>query len=163
LSISKHIEACYGIPATNGKDRYFTCRACGAMGVDTEVNVPSKIGGTGKKMGKKREKMRQIGRPRECVLCSHDKGTHAMHPLLDVHGKKGRQLVWKGHDGGEKRLAWVHTLCAGLISGNRATASCVYGKFLILVVFYSIHGSPFSYFQDVVQIVSYQMKIPIRR
>ena len=131
LSIPKHIEACYGIPATDGKDRYFTCRACGAMGVDIEVNVPSKIGGTGKKMGKKHEKMRQIGRPRECVLCSHNKGTHAMHPLLDVHGKEGRQLVWRGHDGGEKRLAWVHTLCAGLISGNRATDSCVYGKFLI--------------------------------
>ena len=131
LSITKYIEACYGIPATDGKDRYFTCRACGAVGVDVEVNVPSKIGGTGKKMGKKHEKMRQVGRPRECVLCSHDKGTHAMHPLLDVHGKKGRQLVWRGHDGGEKRLAWVHTLCAGLISGNRATDSCVYGKFLI--------------------------------
>ena len=92
----------------------------------------------------------------------------AMHPLLDVHGKNGRQLVWKGHDGGEKRLAWVHTLCAGLIAGNRATASCVYGKFLIstscisLYTLYRFHLFS-NLFQDVVQIVSYQTKIPILR
>ena len=84
MSISKHVEACYGIPATDGKDRYLTCHACGAMGVDVEVNVPSKIGGTGKKMGKKCEKIRQIGRPRECVLCSHDKGTHGK--VICVYG-----------------------------------------------------------------------------
>jgi len=94
-----------------------------------EVNVPSKIGGTGKKMGEKRQRMSQSVRPRECVLCSHDKGgKHAMHPLLDIHGKEGRQLVWRGHDGGDERLAWVHTVCAGVVAANPITNGCVYGE-----------------------------------
>ena len=151
-------ELCYGMPETTTKDPDFSCHACATVGRDVEVNVPSIIGGEadGKKKNERaaatRKTMRQERRPTECVLCSHDGGVHAMHPLLDVHGPEGRQLVWRGHrgggkkrkrrskggeewgddgdgDGGEEgeRLAWVHTLCAALICQHPRTRGCVYG------------------------------------
>jgi len=125
-------ELCYGMPETDCKDPNFVCHACRAVGTEVEVNAPSKIGGCGKKMGEKRELITQKQRPTECVLCTHDKGIHAMHPLLDTHGQEGRQLVWNGRDGGkgkggDRKLAWVHTLCAAVICANPQTKSSVYG------------------------------------
>ena len=121
-------ELCYGMLETKCKNPDFVCHACNAVGKEVEVNVPSKIGGCGNKTGHKRELMKQIYRPTECLLCSHDKGIHAMHPLLDTHGKEGRQLVWNGRGkNGKKRLAWVHTLCANVIGSNPRSVSQVYG------------------------------------
>ena len=65
---------------------------------------------------KQRSSMKQLDRPAECVLCSVKTGIHAMHPLYDQFGKFGRQLVLPASGVGfmkkERRLAWVHTLCA---------------------------------------------------
>lgn len=65
---------------------------------------------------KQRTSMKQLDRPAECVLCSVKTGIHAMHPLYDQFGKFGRQLVLPASGVGfmkkERRLAWVHTLCA---------------------------------------------------
>ena len=125
-------ERCYGMVPTATKNPNFTCHACNAVGKEVKVNVPSRIGGS-KKIGKKHDHMKQAERPSECVLCSHDKGIHAMHPLLDTHGPEGRQFVLPAQGDGikrkEKRLAWVHTLCASTICSNPQTAGCVYGCF----------------------------------
>jgi len=150
-------ELCYGMPETNTKDVHFVCRACRAVGVEVEVNVPSIVGGvvgddddkdpcsTNTSTGRRhREWIKQETRPTVCVLCSHDKGIHAMHPLLDVHGPEGRQLTWNGRvkpqhhhhqlhhhqqqqQQAQPQLAWVHTLCASVICSNASTRGCVYG------------------------------------
>lgn len=127
-------ELCYGLVETDSKNLDFLCHACKAVGTEVEYNVPSKIGGCGKKMGKKRQHIRQEKRPTECILCTHDKGIHAMHPLLDTHGPEGRQLVidrpcWdvNGRAKKEKKPAWVHTLCASVICSNPRTEGSVYG------------------------------------
>lgn len=147
------------MPETNTKDIDFVCHACKAVGEEVEVNVPSIVGGgillvdddhdasttiaaTATMNFKNRKWIMQESRPTVCVLCSHDKGIHAMHPLLDVHGPEGRQLTWNGR--GDKhnhpsttndvtprrrpsQLAWVHTLCASMICSNANTRGCVYG------------------------------------
>ncbi len=143
------------MPETNTKDIDFVCHACKAVGEEVEVNVPSIVGGsilladdedhdasTTNVRLTNREWIVQESRPTVCVLCSHDKGIHAMHPLLDVHGPQGRQLTWNGR--GDKhnhtsttndvtprrrppQLAWVHTLCASMICSNANTRGCVYG------------------------------------
>ncbi|KAL3779021.1 hypothetical protein HJC23_011460 [Cyclotella cryptica] len=119
-------ELCYGLIATQGKNPDFVCYACAAVGRQIEVNVPSRVGGPGKK--NKREFMTQEARPTECVLCSFDDGSiHAMHPIMDTHGEHGRQLVLPKTSKKEKRLAWAHTLCATFICTNPITAGCVYG------------------------------------
>eukprot|EP00581_Thalassiosira_minuscula_P008831 CAMPEP_0183705912 /NCGR_PEP_ID=MMETSP0737-20130205/2877_1 /TAXON_ID=385413 /ORGANISM="Thalassiosira miniscula, Strain CCMP1093" /LENGTH=875 /DNA_ID=CAMNT_0025933179 /DNA_START=62 /DNA_END=2689 /DNA_ORIENTATION=- len=126
-------ELCYGMIETDTKDPNFVCHACKAIGTKVEVNVPSKIGGTGSKMGKKRDLVLQKERPTHCLLCSYDVGVHAMHPLLDTSGPEGRQLVIErsvkknGRTVKRKELAWAHTLCAAVICSNPSTASCVYG------------------------------------
>jgi hypothetical protein len=51
-------------------------------------------------------------RPVECALCSVKRGLHAMHPLYDNHGPSGQQIVLEN----PTRPAWVHTLCALVIS-----------------------------------------------
>mmetsp|Transcript_15729 Transcript_15729/g.34046 ORF Transcript_15729/g.34046 Transcript_15729/m.34046 type:complete len:622 (-) Transcript_15729:131-1996(-) len=126
-------ERCYGMVPAGYNNPDFVCHGCKAVGSKVEVNVPSRVGGCGDKMGKRRGSVEQEQRPTECVLCSHDKGVHAMHPLLDTHGTDGRQLVLHGCGDGakrkEKRLAWVHTLCASVICSNPKTAGCVYGCF----------------------------------
>ena len=125
-------ELCYGMAETDSKDANFTCFACKAVGTKIQVNKPSKIGGTGEKMGKEHEWLQVTERPTECVLCSHNKGNHAMHPLLDTYGPNGRQLVIDRPSRGgtglktRKSLAWVHTLCASVISANPRTAGSVY-------------------------------------
>lgn len=115
------------VPTTK-KNPNFTCHACTAVGQDVEVNLPSRIGGS-TKIGRQIGHMKQTERPSECVLCSHDKGIHAMHPLLDTHGPEGRQFVLPAQGDKERRLAWVHTLCASTICSNPQTAGCVYGCF----------------------------------
>ena len=78
-----------------------------------------------------RTTLKQIERPTECVLCNVASEEHAMHPLYDNHGKEGRQLVLPATGVGfkrkEKRLAWVHTLCAMFISSGQRTRHLVYG------------------------------------
>ena len=54
-----------------------------------------------------------------CALCPIKKDPHAMHPLYDVNGSEGRQVVNKNGE-----LAWVHTLCAMFISSYNG---CIYG------------------------------------
>jgi hypothetical protein len=113
-------ELCYCLVPTTSLNPNFTCHACKAVGTTVEVNVPSKIGGTGVDMGKEREQMRVEERPMECILCLHNSGYHAMHPLYDTCGKEGRQYVLKakraGIGGKPRRLAWVHTLCAQMLT-----------------------------------------------
>ena len=116
-------ELCYCLVPTDKLDPNFTCHACKAVGTTVEVNVPSRIGGTGKKMGKNREQMTVDERPMECALCFHKSEYHAMHPLYDTDGKEGRQYVLKatrsGIGGKPRRLAWVHTLCAQMLCVNK--------------------------------------------
>jgi len=113
-------ELCYCMVPTTALDPNFTCHACKAVGTTVEVNVPSKIGGAGDDMGKKRELMKVEERPMDCVLCLHNAGYHAMHPLYDTCGKEGRQYVLRatkaGIGGKPRRLAWVHTLCAQMLT-----------------------------------------------
>ena len=75
--------------------------------------------------------IKQEERPTECVLCSVRTGTHAMHPLYDMHGKEGRQVLIPASGVGFKhkpsRLAWVHTLCAMFISSSPMHGGLVYG------------------------------------
>lgn len=145
------------MPETHTKDVNFVCHACKAVGVEVEVNVPSIMGGvvgdddgdndpssTNSGGRRHRDWIRQETRPTVCALCSHDKGIHAMHPLLDVHGPEGRQLTWNGRvkpqhhhnhqlqhqhqqQQEQPQLAWVHTLCASVICSNASTRGCVYG------------------------------------
>lgn len=106
-------------------------------GTDNDDDNDDNCGGTTSTTTRGREWIQQSIRPTVCVLCSHDRGVHAMHPLLDVHGPEGRQLTWSGRHSnknttttskeGRKQLAWVHTLCASMICSNANTMGCVYG------------------------------------
>ena len=120
--ISVH-ELCYCMVPTETIDPNFTCHACKAVNTTVEVNVPSRVGGSGDNMGKEREQMFINERPTECVLCLAHGGYHAMHPLYDTWGKEGRQLVLKatraGIGGKPRRLAWVHTLCAQMLAHTK--------------------------------------------
>lgn len=84
-------------------------------------------------LSSRRTRMTQIDRPVECVLCSVKSHIHAMHPLFDMPGKDGRQLVLPPDRTGPTfmrkgaRLAWVHTLCAMFISANENYSGLVYG------------------------------------
>jgi hypothetical protein len=121
-------ELCYATVPTECKNPNFTCHACKSVGTEVEVNVPSRVGGC--KTGSHREMMKQETRPMECALCSVKSGIHAMHPLSDISGSEGRQLVLPATGAGfkrkEKRLAWVHTLCAQYIC---TTTGYIYGLF----------------------------------
>mmetsp|Transcript_12256 Transcript_12256/g.27210 ORF Transcript_12256/g.27210 Transcript_12256/m.27210 type:complete len:406 (+) Transcript_12256:192-1409(+) len=94
-------ETCYGMPKTNAKDPDFRCHACKAVGRTVLVSKPHQEVKT----------MVQRKRPVACALCPIKTGPHAMHPLYDVNGTEGRQVVNKNNE-----LAWVHTLCAMYIS-----------------------------------------------
>lgn len=124
-------ELCYASVPTDSKNPNFTCHACKAVGAEVEVNVPSRIGGS--KTVTHREIIRQETRPMECVLCSVKSGIHAMHPLFDMPGPDGRQLALPASGTGfkkkEKRLAFVHSLCAQFINSNSGTQGCVYGLY----------------------------------
>lgn len=109
-------ELCYCMVPTTSLNPNFTCHACNAVMTSVEVNCPSKIGGTDD-IGKKRELVKIEERPMDCILCVQKSSCHAMHPIYDTWGKEGRQLVLKAKKAGEKRrLAWVHTLCAQILS-----------------------------------------------
>ncbi|KAL7518276.1 hypothetical protein ACHAWX_003122 [Stephanocyclus meneghinianus] len=126
-------ELCYATIPTDSKNPNWVCHACKAVGTEVEVNVPSKVGGYGPETGSHREMMMQEKRPVECALCSVKTGIHAMHPLYDIPGPEGRQLVLPATGVGfkkiEKRLAWVHSLCAQFICSNSGTRGCVYGTY----------------------------------
>jgi hypothetical protein len=62
----------------------------------------------------------QMERPTKCHLCNVGTGIHAMHPLYDYHGPKGRQLFRLDP---EPSLVWVHSLCAFFL----ATQGLLYG------------------------------------
>ena len=115
-------ELCYCLVPTATLNPNFTCHACNAVGTEVEVNVPSKIGGSDD-IGKTRQLMTVEERPMDCVLCRHNKGYHAMHPLYDTDGEDGRQYVLpqaSASVGGKpRRLAWVHTLCAQTLAVQR--------------------------------------------
>ena len=108
-------ERCYGMVLTKSKHLDFVCKACAAIGTNVEVNKPSILGTS----SSSKEQVRVQERPTECVLCDVHDGIHAMHPLFDTHGPEGRQLVF------DRKLAWVHTLCANFICSK--TGGSVYG------------------------------------
>uniref|UniRef100_A0A7S1B414 PHD-type domain-containing protein n=1 Tax=Corethron hystrix TaxID=216773 RepID=A0A7S1B414_9STRA len=60
-------------------------------------------------------------RPRKCVLCSVDHGVHAMHPLYDTYGKRGKHATLPNGE-----LAWVHSLCAVMIGSSALMKGCVF-------------------------------------
>ncbi|KAL7541531.1 hypothetical protein ACHAXR_011004 [Thalassiosira sp. AJA248-18] len=82
-------------------------------------------------IGTQRTTIKQEERPSECALCSVKTGTHAMHPLYDMDGKHGRQLLLPATGVGFKRkparLAWVHTLCAMFICSSPKHGGLIYG------------------------------------
>mmetsp|Transcript_19692 Transcript_19692/g.22668 ORF Transcript_19692/g.22668 Transcript_19692/m.22668 type:complete len:597 (+) Transcript_19692:248-2038(+) len=102
-------EACYGLIATKTKNRSWQCMACESLSW---------------KPSHKTHGLRQLKRPTKCELCHVNFGIHAMHPLYDKHGPKGRQV--RIIEKGEKKMGWVHTLCALYIGSHHMTAGCVY-------------------------------------
>lgn len=114
-------ERCYGMTLTSTKNSNFVCKACAVIGSKVEVNEPSLLGRASSTKGK----IRVQQRPTECVLCNVHNGIHAMHPLFDTHGPDGRQLVITSAGVNDRKLAWVHTLCANFICST--TGGSVYG------------------------------------
>lgn len=115
-------ERCYGMALTKSKNLDFVCKACAAIGSNVEVNKPSILGAS----SSIKEQIRVQERPTECALCDVHDGIHAMHPLFDTHGPEGRQLVVSSKGGNaDRKLAWVHTLCANFICSK--TGGSVYG------------------------------------
>ena len=79
-------------------------------------------------LSSRRVTMTQDDRPAKCELCSVRAEGHAMHPLYDMAGKEGRQLVLpQAGRAGPRRLAWVHTLCAMFLSAHESYGGLVYG------------------------------------
>lgn len=113
-------ERCYGMALTTTKNSDFVCKACAVIGSKVEINKPSILGVS----SSTKERIRVQERPTECVLCGVQDGIHAMHPLFDTHGPEGRQLLISPR-GNNRKLAWVHTLCANFICTK--TGGSVYG------------------------------------
>jgi len=114
-------ERCYGMALTTTKNLDFVCKACAAIDAKVEVNKPSILG----RSSSTKETIKVQERPTECVLCNVHDGIHAMHPLFDTHGPEGRQLVISEGGNADRKLAWVHTLCANFICSK--TGGSVYG------------------------------------
>ncbi|CAB9506997.1 expressed unknown protein [Seminavis robusta] len=96
----------------------FQCRPCQAVGKSFKVREIQPLTGD-------RLVVTQDTRPTECCLCSVDDGIpHAMHPIYDHHGPKGRQIYLPKSEGKPRRLAWAHTLCCQIAS--RSGSVCVY-------------------------------------
>ena len=95
----------------------FICFACKAIG--TTVKVRERDSFTRQLL-----EVTQSTRPMECCLCSIDDGIHAMHPLYDCHGIKGRHIYLPACEGKPRRLAWVHTLCALLAGKHFGVYGC---------------------------------------
>lgn len=115
-------ERCYGMSSSTTKNSNFVCKACNSVGSQVEVNKPSVLGRT----SRTKETIRIDERPTGCVLCDVHDGIHALHPLYDTHGPEARQLVISS-EGGGKKLAWVHTLCANFICTQ--TGGSVYAAY----------------------------------
>ena len=115
-------DRCYGIDETKYGQRNYklTCWACLAVG--TKVKVREKDPFT-----HKRRVVSQPSRPTKCCLCSIHDGVHAMHPVFDSHGTRGRQILLPpDEETGERKLAWCHTLCALTINSVGPTKGCFY-------------------------------------
>jgi hypothetical protein len=92
---------------------FFSCWACKAVGKSFQVEAHDKNGN--------RLQILQSSRPKNCVLCSIQHGTHAMHPLYDASGTKARQIYLEESD---KTLAWAHTVCAFFLTGRGFLYGC---------------------------------------
>ena len=98
-------ETCNGMPSTpnRGKLENWTCLACQSVG--QTFRGRQQLGHQADNCWDELE-VKQEERPTACALCSVRSGCHAMHPLYDMPGSMGRQVVNKSG-----RLVWVHTLC----------------------------------------------------
>lgn len=98
-------ETCNGMPSTPscGKLDNWTCLACQSVGQTFRGR---------QQLGHQSDgcwddcEVKQEERPKVCALCAIKSGNHAMHPLYDMPGSLGRQVVNKSG-----KLVWVHTLC----------------------------------------------------
>lgn len=122
--VSVHNE-CYGIEGNevSKKNPNFQCWACLAVGMTIKARERDPI-------SQEHIEYPITSRPTECILCGVDDGSewmHAMHPIYDYHGVKGRQIVLPATDRKPTRLAWAHTLCCFTINVAPKTAGCVYG------------------------------------
>jgi len=117
-------KECYGNAHSTTPSADFECLACQAVGKTVRVRKRDKT--TNQRLSFKISE-----RPTECCLCSVDDGDawyHAMHPIFDDYGPKGRQLLLPpSRDKPYPRLAWAHTLCCLAISSHSHTAGCVFG------------------------------------
>ena len=98
-------ETCNGMPSTpnHGKLENWTCLACRSVGQTFKGR--QQLGHQSDNCWDDCE-VKQEERPTACALCSVRSGCHAMHPLYDLPGSQGRQVVNKSG-----KLVWVHTLC----------------------------------------------------
>lgn len=119
---------CYGMAESTEKNPDWQCWACRAIGKIIEGRKPGREDRHGRDQPGYLEKVVQTARPTRCELCSITDGIHAMHPLYDAPGKKGRQLLLPATGGAEKDVqpAWVHTLCAMAHAASRSSTG-VYG------------------------------------
>lgn len=125
--INVHYE-CYGCPDRRkdhpnqgkGEAVLFVCWACAAVGKSVRVRERDPF--TGQHIA-----ITQKERSTECCLCSVQGEVHAMHPVYDGHGKRGRQIWLPPGEKKERRLAWAHTVCALTINANPNTAGTIYG------------------------------------
>ena len=98
-------ETCNGMPSTpnHGKLENWKCLACRSVGQTFKGR--QQLGHQSDNCWDDCE-VKQEERPTACALCSVKSGCHAMHPLYDLPGSQGRQVVNKSG-----KLVWVHTLC----------------------------------------------------
>jgi hypothetical protein len=111
----------------------FTCLACAAVGKKFQAVEVWKKTGVDEDRDQEQEYekdrkarrnfntnivlVKQRSRPRCCAFCSVSDGNHAMHPLFDNHGSRGRR-VFKRDSKDKKELIWAHTLCAMILSSS---------------------------------------------
>ena len=93
--------------------RTFECWACRAVGKVVQVDGRLQTG--------QRLQLLQEERPTRCDLCSISDGIHAMHPLYDNPGRKGRQIMMVDP---QPRLAWGHTLCCSVLGNKDLMYGC---------------------------------------
>ena len=118
--VNFHCE-CYGVVAAHSeKDPQIQCFACKAVGKTFHVRDRDN--------NNKRIAVTVKERPTECCLCGTNNGEaflHAMHPVFDDHGPRGRQILLRATKRKPQRLAWAHTLCCAAICS--LMNGCVYG------------------------------------
>jgi hypothetical protein len=112
-------DRCYGFEYATPDP---LCWACQSIGKTFHVRKRDVKG--------QRIAITQQERPTECCLCGTDNRNeflHAMHPVYDMYGASGRQLLLAGNKSQPARLAWAHTLCCLVITSHSQTMGCVYG------------------------------------